>query len=152
MISIFSIVALFAADTCLKHKLLPQDTSAFVGKVIFPFTYPVTALKRITNYWTEIDDTLLLGCAPMNFLNHPKSLYNLNVRGVINLCDEYNGPVKSYNDLGIEQLHIKVVDHYEPSYLQMEEAIDFISKYKKRGERVLVHCKAGQLNCKQCNS
>ena len=39
----------------------------------------------------------------------------LQVRGVINLCDEYAGPVKKYKTLGIQQLHLKTVDHFEPS-------------------------------------
>lgn len=131
------------ADTILKNNLLSSDKASFLSKVIFPFTYPVSALKRISNYWTEIDETLLLGCAPMNFLGHPEKLYEQNVRGVINLCDEYQGPKEAYSQLGIEQLYLPVIDHNEPSYLQMTTAVDFISKYKMRGERVLVHCKAG---------
>jgi atypical dual specificity phosphatase len=130
-------------DTILKNNLLPSDKASFLSKVIFPFTYPISALKRITNYWTEIDDTLLLGCAPMAFLGHPNSLYKQNVRGVINLCDEYQGPKEAYSELGIEQLYLPTIDHSEPSYPQIITAVDFISKYKMRGERVLVHCKAG---------
>eukprot|EP00596_Hydrurales_sp_CCMP1899_P009420 CAMPEP_0119041302 /NCGR_PEP_ID=MMETSP1177-20130426/11522_1 /TAXON_ID=2985 /ORGANISM="Ochromonas sp, Strain CCMP1899" /LENGTH=161 /DNA_ID=CAMNT_0007007239 /DNA_START=365 /DNA_END=850 /DNA_ORIENTATION=- len=79
----------------------------------------------------------------MAFLGHPKTLYKQNVRGVINLCDEYQGPKEAYSELGIEQLYLPTIDHSEPSYPQMITAVDFISKYKMRGERVLVHCKAG---------
>jgi atypical dual specificity phosphatase len=39
----------------------------------------------------------------------------MQVRGVINMCDEYNGPVKKYQQLGMQHLHLKTVDHFEPS-------------------------------------
>ena len=37
------------------------------------------------------------------------------VRGVINMCEEYKGPTSKYNELGIEQLYLPTTDHFEPS-------------------------------------
>jgi hypothetical protein len=37
------------------------------------------------------------------------------VRGVINFCEEYEGPVEKYEELGIQQLHLPTTDHFEPS-------------------------------------
>jgi atypical dual specificity phosphatase len=37
------------------------------------------------------------------------------VRGVINFCEEYEGPVEQYKELGIQQLYLPTTDHFEPS-------------------------------------
>lgn len=37
------------------------------------------------------------------------------MRGVINLCEEYGGPLKKYKELGMEQLHLPTTDHFEPT-------------------------------------
>ncbi len=39
----------------------------------------------------------------------------LQVRGVINLCEEYKGPLRKYKDIGIEELYLPTTDHFEPS-------------------------------------
>jgi len=126
-----------------QKKLLPKSISKIVSKIFFFPTFPITALMRINNYWTIIDDTLILGCAPMAFLGHPKKLYNLGVRNVINMQTEYDGPTSSYNEIGITQLRLPTVDHFEPSLEYINQAIKFISQKKERGEKVYVHCKAG---------
>lgn len=126
-----------------QKKLLSKKMSKIVSKIYFLPTFPITILMRLGNYWTIIDDTLLLGCAPMGFLGHPSQLHKLGVRGVINMCYEYNGPKGYYSALGIRQLHLPTVDHFEPTVSQMAEAVRFIQEYKNKGEKVYVHCKAG---------
>ena len=37
------------------------------------------------------------------------------VTGVINMCEEYRGPTKNYDELGMEELWLRTVDHFEPS-------------------------------------
>lgn len=126
-----------------QKKLLSKSVSKVVSKIFFLPTFPITILMRVGNYWTTIDDTLFLGCAPMGILGHPSQLHKLGVRGVINMCSEYNGPKGYYSALGIKQLHLPTVDHFEPTVSQMTEAVRFIQEYKNKGERVYVHCKAG---------
>lgn len=125
-----------------QKKMLPKPISKVVSKVFFLPTYPITALMRVGNFWTELDDTLILGCAPMGIMGHPRALYNKGVRGVINMCYEYPGPTSSYSNLGIKQLYLPTVDHYEPSLESMAKAVAFIQEHKDRGEKVYVHCKA----------
>ncbi len=36
----------------------------------------------------------------MSILGHPKQLHELGVRGVINMCAEYEGPKHAYMNLG----------------------------------------------------
>lgn len=59
------------------------------------------------------------------------------------MCYEYGGPKRSYERLGIQQLHFPVVDHTEASLEHLKDAVAFIKQYRDRGEKVLVHCKAG---------
>lgn len=125
-----------------QKKMLPKPVSKVVSKLFFLPTFPITALMRVGNYWTKLDDTLILGCAPMDVMGHPDQLYKLGVRGVINMCYEYPGPLVRYKKLGIKQLYLPTVDHYEPSLEYMNAAVAFIDEHKARGEKVYVHCKA----------
>jgi atypical dual specificity phosphatase len=65
------------------------------------------------------------------------------VRAVINLCAEYKGPTHKYKQLGISQLWLPVVDHFEPPADYLERAVHFIQKQKDAGNKVYVHCRAG---------
>jgi len=90
-----------------------------------------------------VDDTVSIGGVP--FWTFPERLYeDHGVRGVINMCEEYAGPVTTYKRLGIEQLHLPTVDHVEPSFEDMQAAVKFIADYEAQNKgRVYVHCKAG---------
>jgi len=126
-----------------QKKLLPLPVAKAASQFYFYPTFPFTALLRLGNYWTPIDDTLIVGCAPMSIFGHPAQLHKLGVRGVVNMCYEYPGPKAAYSKLGIKQLHLPTVDHTEPSVDKLIEAVEFIKQHKDRGEKVYVHCKAG---------
>jgi atypical dual specificity phosphatase len=127
-----------------QNHLLPRPLSAIVSKVLFWPTLPITASKRMGKWMTVMDDTVVLGGAPFGFLHIPERLYNkYRVRGVINLCEEYRGPMSQYLRLGMRQLHLPTTDHFEPTVDDLESAIDFIAQYQKHGDRVYVHCRAG---------
>eukprot|EP01039_Chlorochromonas_danica_P002286 gene2286-2502_t len=118
--------------------------SDFLAKVIFLSTgFPLSALLRAWNYWTKIDDTLLVGCAPLEFLSHPQWLKRNGVSAIINMCSEYSGPRVVYDRLGIEQLCLPTLDHHEVSLENILRALEFIKRCKSEQKRVLVHCKAG---------
>ena len=80
--------------------------------------------------WTFADETVLIGAAPLGFLGHPRTLKELGVSGVVNVCSEYAGPVGEYKRLCIDQLHLPVDDHIEPSLEDMQSAVRFISEHK----------------------
>lgn len=131
------------AYALFQKKLLPLPLSKIVSQIMFYPTFPITAIMRIGNYWTKVDETLYLGCAPLDILNHPAMMHKMGVRGVVNMCYEYSGPKKSYERLGMKQLHLPVVDHTEVPLEDIKEAVAFIKACRDRGEKVLVHCKAG---------
>jgi len=126
-----------------KH-LLPKSLSAVVSRTLFWPTVPITVSRRIGKWVTNIDDSLVMGGAPFWFYNIPKRLHrDYGVRGVINMCEEYRGPLKRYEKLGMEELWLRTVDHFEPSFEDIKAAVSFIDLKKAKNERVYVHCRAG---------
>jgi len=67
----------------------------------------------------------------------------LQIRGVVNLCEEYQGPEKSYKRLGMRQLRLPTTDHFEPSVEDLNKGVQFIADHQALGKRVYVHCRAG---------
>ena len=63
--------------------------------------------------------------------------------GVVNCQDEYEGPLTSYKKHDIEQLYIPTVDHFEPTYEQLCDSVEFIERIKSEGNGVYIHCKSG---------
>ncbi|OQR99864.1 hypothetical protein THRCLA_06353 [Thraustotheca clavata] len=123
--------------------LLPPSFARIVGRITFFPTLPLTYLARRLNYYTLIDSHVFLGAVPLVFLDHVKELHARGVRAVVNLCDEYQGPISAYRAMGIKQLWLPTVDHTEPTLQDIEKAMEFIQFHKERGSRVYVHCKAG---------
>lgn len=110
-----------------KH-VLPKPLSGFVSKTLFWPTLPITLSRRVGKWVTPFSSTLnendiientpdfILGGAPFGFLNYPKILLEkYNVKNVINMCEEYQGPIAKYKKLGMNQLRLKTTDHFEPS-------------------------------------
>ena len=65
--------------------------------------------------------------------------------GVVNLMDEWKGPVAAYQKYGIQQLYLPTVDHVEPSVSDMQRAVNFIRRIRSQKENnaVFIHCKGG---------
>lgn len=136
-----AVVSLYVLNQ--KH-LLPKTLSGVVSRVLFWPSMPITVGRRFGEWTSVVDDTVVLGGIPFGFLGMPEHLRkDFNVRGVINMCEEYKGPCKKYDKLGIEELWLPTTDHFEPSLENLEKAVQFIKKYEKRGRRVYVHCRAG---------
>lgn len=88
---------------------LPRGLARIVGRVAFYPTWPLTYLSRRKDYWTLVDSHVLLGAAPMAFMGHVEAMHARGVRAVVNLCDEYAGPVAKYKKLHIAQLRLPTV-------------------------------------------
>jgi atypical dual specificity phosphatase len=126
-----------------KH-LLPKPIGRVVSKSLFWPTLPITLARRIGCWSTVVDETVVMGGAPFGFANIPEHLHDeYGVTGVINMCAEYAGPVQKYARLGMKELWLPTVDHFEPSVQDLKSAVSFIQAHAKRGDRVYVHCRAG---------
>ena len=137
----FATITLYVLNQ--KH-MLPKPLGKVVSRALFWPTLPITASRRIGKWTTVVDNAVVLGGAPFGFLRYPEKLHSqFRVRGVVNMCEEYQGPLKSYRRLGIEHLRLPTVDHFEPSVEDLKKAVSFIQKHESKGGRVYVHCRAG---------
>ena len=144
------VVALISVVYVLfQKKKLPRPLTRLAARFYFWPTIPITIsrLRMVPphEYWSDVDATLLVGGAPLPppLASHVSRLSELGVTGVVNMCDEYGGPLAAYSDARIAQLRLPTVDHFEPSVRDLRRAVKFIDARSRRGERVLVHCKAG---------
>lgn len=97
---------------------------------------------KVRHWWDRVDETVVLGALP--FKSDVPQLRAAGIRGVVNTCEEYAGPVAEYQAAGIEQLRIPTTDFQPPELADVQQAVEFIAQYAARGESVYVHCKAGR--------
>jgi len=127
-----------------QRHLLPKPLSSVVSRTLFWPTLPITVSSRVGRWMTPIDDAVVLGGAPFGFAGLPERLLEEHgVRSVVNLCDEYRGPTRKYGRLGMTQLRLRTVDHFEPSVADLKRAVAFIEEADRRGDRTYIHCRAG---------
>lgn len=93
-------------------------------------------------WWNRVNDHCILGAVPMN--NDPQRLKELGVTGVINMCEEFPGPIDQYERLGIEQLWLPTIDFQPPTGAMVQRGAEFIQRHRQQGGQVYVHCKAGR--------
>lgn len=140
-VALGAVVSLYVLNQ--KH-LLPRTLSGVVSRVLFWPSMPITVGRRFGEWTSVVDENVIIGGIPFGFLGMPEHLRkDFNVRGVINMCEEYKGPCKKYDKLGMEELWLPTTDHFEPSLEDLKKAVQFIKKYERRGKRVYVHCRAG---------
>ena len=126
-----------------QKKLLPYRVTKYAARLFFWPTLPFTILRRTHNLWTPFDNTIAVGVAPVAMFGHVDLLQQQGFTGIVNLCEEYKGPVIEYKKKGMTQLYLPTVDHFEPAVDDIEEAMSFIDDHKKGGGKVYIHCKAG---------
>lgn len=102
----------------------------------------MSKVLHIRRWWDVADEGLILGARPN--ANDAQKLAELGVTGVVNTCDEYEGPKAAYASHGIEQLHVPTVDFTHPRIEDVEASVDFITRHVEDGGKVYVHCKAGR--------
>ncbi len=117
-----------------------------IARLLFWPTFCYNALMgrvlKVQRWWDRIDDHVLLGALP--FAADVPRLYAAGVRGVINMCDEYAGPLSAYQQMNIQQLRLPTTDYVAPSLSDIQRGMEFIQQHAARGDSVYVHCKAGR--------
>ena len=93
-------------------------------------------------WWTLIEKGLYLGAIPL--VGDARKFSSLGITGVVNFCEESEGPVAIYAELGIEQLRLPTIDFVPPTLANIQRGIEFINQHLQRGGGVYVHCKAGR--------
>lgn len=106
------------------------------------YNYLLGRVLKVRRWWDHVDKQVILGARP--FRRDAKRLRELGVTGVVNMCEEYFGPMREYERLGIEQLHLPTVDFTHPLVDHVEAGAAFIEKHVSNNGIVYVHCKAGR--------
>lgn len=106
------------------------------------YNYLLARVFKVRSWWNHVDKQVILGARP--FRRDAKRLREAGVTGVVNMCEEYFGPMREYERLGIEQLHLPTIDFTHPLEEHVEAGAAFIEKHVSQGGTVYVHCKAGR--------
>ena len=116
----------------------------FARLVFWPTVAWSVLLERcgIIRRWDRIDEQVVLGGLP--FRRDVPKLLQEGVAAVINTCEEYAGPVREYEQYGIEQLRIPTTDFTHPKLVDVEQAVEFVQSHVDKDEIVYIHCKAGR--------
>ncbi len=94
------------------------------------------------HWWDPIDDQILLGAMPLR--SDVAKMAEQGVTAVVNMCQEYPGPIEEYRQHHIEQLWLPTVDFNPPSIEHVREGVEFIERHVQRGGKIYIHCKAGR--------
>lgn len=139
-------VVWFVLKQLFRKALLPVPLARVWGRIHFFFWR--LCLEVSYNFghrqkpWKDvIENRVWLGKTVL--ARHVPELRRLGITRVLNLQDENPGPVEAFRAAGIEQLHVPVVDHFEPSVEQLHVAVDFLEKALHEDRRVYVHCQGG---------
>lgn len=98
---------------------------------------------KLRNWWDSIEGTdIILGAMP--FSRDVERLHALGVRGVVNTCEEYTGPLQQYEQFQISQFRMPTIDFTHPKLEDVEDAVEFMEQQFSAGHKVYVHCKAGR--------
>ena len=108
----------------------------------FAWNYLLGRILHRRNWWDPVDPYVILGALPLKS-DVPK-LADLQVRGVINMCQEYPGPRADYAKHHIEQLWLPTVDFNPPCLEFVQRGVEFLQNKTQKHQKVYVHCKAGR--------
>lgn len=108
----------------------------------FAWNYCLARVLHRRHWWDQVAPELYLGALPLR-RDVPK-LAELGVRGVVNMCQEYRGPLAEYQHYKIEQLWLPTVDFNPPRLEDVRRGVEFIDSVTGEGRKVYVHCKAGR--------
>lgn len=121
---------------------LPDWLAQLLYWPTFLWNYMLGRVLHVRHWWDKVDDGLWLGAIPLR--GDAKRFKELGISGVVNMCDEYVGPVNEYERENIEQLYLPTVDFHPPTLAMIESGVDFIHRHVTQGGSVYVHCKAGR--------
>ena len=99
-------------------------------------------ILRIRPWWSRVNERIIIGALP--FASDVPKMHAEGVRAVVNMCEEYEGPVSEYESAGIVQLRLRTIDFTSPSFADLQTGVDFIQQHTQSNESVYVHCKAGR--------
>ncbi|WP_442510125.1 dual specificity protein phosphatase family protein [Novipirellula sp. SH528] len=117
----------------------------YARSVFYPtlaWNFTLGRILRVRRWWDYIDPSVIVGAYP--FARDVAGLSVEGVRGVVNTCEEYPGPLKAYEAFGIEQFHMPTTDFTHPLFEDVCNAVEFVQRHVEDQGKVYIHCKAGR--------
>lgn len=111
-------------------------------------SYPTLLANRLLcalgvwRRWNWIDEHVALGGLPTR--RDVRQLLEAGVRAVVNLCDEFDGHEREFRRAGAAYLRLPTPDYHCPSASDLARGVEFVRERVARGDKVLIHCKAGR--------
>ena len=99
-------------------------------------------LQPWRHWWDEVDEGVILGAMPSR--KNLAQLQAMEVRAIINMCEEHECSVARCTPYGMDAIQLPTRDRCPPSLQDIVRAMDFIAEYRKRGDGVYIHCRAGR--------
>ncbi len=116
---------------------LPFATKVVLAPVLFGQYLSLLHYRRQCRDWDEVTDRVWIGRCLKDC--EAREAIAAGVTAVVDLTGEFSAP-ESF--LGVDYLHLPVLDLTAPSQTQLDEAVAFITKHVAHGI-VYVHCKIG---------
>ena len=91
------------------------------------YVYSQVLHAPLNRLFTAITDEVYLGSLP--FSGDVVTLHAAGVTGVVNMCEEYSGPLEQYTQMGIEQCYCPTVDMTAPTLEDLSRAVIFINQH-----------------------
>lgn len=121
---------------------LPNWLARLLYWPTFTWNFLLGRILHLRHWWDQVDNGLWLGAVPLS--GDAARFKQMGITGVINMCDEYAGPLHEYQQQSIEQLNLPTVDFHPPTVEMIERGVRFIQQHMDNGGGVYVHCKAGR--------
>lgn len=100
----------------------------------------------IPNFSLVFEDKVAGSAHPGSGGRLARSLGELRELGFASILSLSESPLERamLREFEFEYAHVPVMDFFPPSLDQMSECVEFIERRHREGDRVLVHCAAGQ--------
>ena len=102
------------------------------------------ALSTSQRLFTRITPHVILGAVPLTRASLIALSRSEHVRGIVNLCREFDWHGSWYSSAGMRQLWLPTIDYDTPAFSDCVAGANFISDCGARGETAYTHCKAGK--------
>lgn len=129
-------------------RLLPDSVRYPLTVLLF---WPTVAINRFVCHffpasrrlYDRVHPFMIVGSVPCARAD-VDALFADGVRGVVNLCKEWDANAALYRELGIAQVVAPTIDFDAPTLPETLRCVAFIRERVERRETVFVHCKAGR--------
>ncbi|AYV75800.1 MAG: hypothetical protein Terrestrivirus3_69 [Terrestrivirus sp.] len=143
-----TVAAVKLSDKYTRKRVL--TTLAIANNVVDDYINSKIKLRK-DEWFTQINDNIILGAIPLNNLDHLNSLKKLGVKTVISVIEEFERdetigikPVSTeeWNKNGVQNYVFSVEDFSGIPVKKLNEIVDLINE-KVGSDKVYIHCKSG---------